>query len=191
MQVLFDFLPLVAFFIAFKLGGIYVATGVITASVALVSGYRLARGQKLTTLQILSAVLMLALGGLTLLLHDDRFILWKPTTYYWLVSGGLLGSLVMSKAPVLQQLIGAEIVLSRQRWVRLTWAWVLTFATLGGLNLFVAFNYSRDTWVNFKFVLLGISFVFFIVQGVWIALRAENLAEPADTSVPEKSSAPQ
>lgn len=191
MQVLFEFLPLIAFFAAFKLSGnIYVATAVIVTAVALQVAYRLIRGQKLTTLQKASAVLMLALGGLTLLLHDDRFLLWKPTGYFWLVGIGLIVGQLVSKEPPLSMLLGTEIKLARERWRTLTWVWVVFFALLGTLNLYVAFNYSRETWVNFKvFGMTGIMLVFMVLQGWWMIQHAQD-GEPASLESSDKPSTP-
>jgi intracellular septation protein len=189
MQILFDFLPLVAFFIAYKLAGIYVATAVIIASVGLMIVYRKLRGETITQLQKLSAGLLLAFGGLTLILQDERFILWKPTVFYWLVAVALLTSLVMKTEPVLQKLMGDGLKLPRQSWVGMTWAWVALFAVQGGLNLFVAYNYSRDTWVMFKFVALGISVVFMFVVMLWITMRAENLEVPTTAEATDKPGA--
>jgi intracellular septation protein len=191
MQILFDFLPLVAFFIAYKLAGIYVATAVIIVSVFLMIAYRKLRGEKITQMQKLSAGLLLAFGGLTLILQDDRFILWKPTVFYWLVAGALLASLVMKTEPVLQKLMGDGLTLPKQSWIGMTWAWVALFAVQGGLNLFVAYNYSRDAWVMFKFVALGISMVFMFVVMLWIAMRAENLPVPSTAEATDKSGASQ
>jgi intracellular septation protein len=191
MQILFDLLPLLAFFIAYKFADIYVATAVIVVSVFLVLGYRLLRKEKITTLQKLSAGLLLALGGLTLILHDDRFILWKPTVYYWLVSGGLLASLIMSREPVLRQILGEGINVPKELWNRVTWIWAVGFAALGVLNLYIAFNYSRDTWVISKFVLLGLFMAMVFATVFWIVLRAEQLEAASGTPAPDKSGAPQ
>ena len=177
MAFLFELSPLIAFFVAYRLWGIYVATGVIIGAVALQVGYRVIRKEKLTTLQKGSAAALLALGGLTLLLHDDRFILWKPTIFYWGVSIGLmLGHFVTGK-PVVEKLLGDNFKLSHDRWVLLSWIWVGVFALLGVLNLFIAFNFSRDTWVAFKFVLLAIFVVFMFVQVWWIVVRWNGIEE--------------
>lgn len=181
MQVLFEFLPLIAFFATFKLSGdIYVATAVIVAAVVLQVGYRLVRGQKLTTLQKASAAMMLALGGLTLLLHDDRFLLWKPTGYFWLVAVGLVIGQLFAKEPPLSMLMGTEVKMPRERWRQLTWVWVVFFAVMGAVNLYVAFNYSRETWVNFKvFGFTGVLLVFSLAQGWWMIQHAEDSATAA------------
>jgi len=177
MQILFELAPLVAFFIAYKIAGIFVATGVIVAAVCLQVGYRLARRQKLTPLQIGSSVLLLVFGGLTLALRDDRFILWKPTLYYWLVATALVGGHLITGRPVVEKLLGGDIVLSHQRWTRLSFAWIAVFLVLGCLNLYVAFNYSRDTWVVSKFVLLAFLMIFVMVQMWWIVVKWNGFPE--------------
>jgi intracellular septation protein len=179
MAFLFELSPLIAFFIAYKFAGIYVATAVITAAVVLQVAYRLARKQQLTTLQKGSAVILLALGGLTLLLHDDRFILWKPTVFYWAVALGLIAGHLITGQPMVEKLMGDNFKLSHERWSRLSWIWSGMFALLGGLNLFVAFNYSRDTWVMFKFVLLGLFFLFVMAQAWWIVVRWQGFEDTA------------
>lgn len=185
MSFLFELSPLIAFFIAYRLGGMYVATGVITAAVVLQVGYRLARRQKLTALQKASAVILLALGGLTLLLHDDRFILWKPTVFYWAVAIGLIGGHLITGRPMVEKLIGDNFTLSPERWSRLSWIWAAVFLLLGSLNLFVAYNFSRDAWVVFKFVLIGLFFAFVLVQTWWIIVPWQGVAEPpAEPSEP-------
>jgi len=177
MAFLFELFPLIAFFIAYRIGGIYVATAAITIAVVLQVGYRLARRQKLTPLQKASAVILLAMGGLTLLLHDDSFIRWKPTIYYWLVATALIVGQLITGQPMLEKVIGDSFKLSHERWTRLSWIWAGVFGLLGVLNLYVAYNYSLDTWVTFKFVLLGLFFLFLIAQGWWIVARWQGLDE--------------
>ena len=177
MQIIFELAPLVAFFIAYKIAGIYVATAVIVAAVVLQVGYRLARRQKLTPLQIGSSILLLVFGGLTLALRDDRFILWKPTMYYWLVASALIGGHVITGRPVVEKLLEGDIVLSHERWTRLSFAWISVFLVLGCLNLYIAFNYSRDTWVISKFVLIALFMVFVMVQMWWIVVKWNGFPE--------------
>jgi len=177
MSFLFELFPLIAFFVAYKIGGIYAATAAISIAVVLQVGYRLARRHQLTPLQKASAVILLALGGLTLLLHDDRFIVWKPTVYYWLVAATLIIGQLVTGQPMLEKVIGDSFKLSHERWTKLSWIWASVFAVLGVLNLLVAYNFSRDTWVTFKFVLLGLFFLFVVVQGWWIIERWQGLDE--------------
>jgi intracellular septation protein len=177
MSFLFELFPLIAFFIAYRIGGIYVATATITIAVVLQVGYRLVRKHKLTPLQKASAVILLALGGLTLLLHDDRFIVWKPTVYYWLVATTLIVGQLVTGQPMLEKVIGDSFKLSHERWTKLSRLWAAVFVVLGVLNLLVAYNFSRDTWVTFKFVLLGLFFLFVVGQGWWIIERWQGLDE--------------
>jgi intracellular septation protein len=183
MAFLFELLPLLAFVIAFKLWGIYVATAVITAAVVLQMGLRLLLRMPINTVHKASAVIMLAMGGLTLGLHDDRFILWKPTIFYWAVALGLgIGQLIMGK-PILEMLVGNQFKLSEERWRRLTWVWIAMLTLLGILNLIFAYNFSRDFWVNAKLGLYGLFVLFAIAQTFWIVMRwngieADELEEP-------------
>lgn len=177
MQILFELFPLLAFFVAYKLAGIYVATAVIVIAVGVQVGYRLIRRHKLTHLQIGSAALLLVFGGLTLALHDDRFILWKPTLFYWLVALVLIGGHLITGKPIVEKLLQGEITLSHERWVRLSYAWIAMFFALGCLNLYIAFNYPRDTWVISKFVLLGLFLVFLMIQMYWIVVKWNGLPE--------------
>ena len=188
MSFLFELSPLIAFFIAYRLWGIYVATGVIVGAVVLQVAYRLLRKERLTALQKGSAAVLIALGGLTLILQDERFILWKPTIFYWAVAATLLGGYLLTGKPLVEKLIGDAFKLSHERWVRLSWIWIVFFALLGFLNLYVAYNYTRDTWVIFKFVLLGIFMVFFFIQAWWIVVRWHGLAD-APGENPETSRA--
>ena len=181
MQILFELMPLVAFFVAYKFAGIYVATAVIVIAVCLQVGYRLVRRQKLTTLQIGSVALLLVFGGLTLALHDDRFIIWKPTLYYWLVASALIGGHLLTGRPVVQKLLEGDIKLSHERWTKLSYAWIVVFLLLGALNIYIAYNFSRDTWVMSKFVLIGLFMVFVMIQMYWIVVKWNGMPEPATT----------
>jgi intracellular septation protein len=177
MQILFELMPLVAFFVAYKFADIYVATAVIVVAVCLQVGYRLVRGHKLTPLQIGSAALLLVFGGLTLALHDDRFILWKPTLYYWLVATALIGGHLITGRPIVEKLLEGDIRLSEERWSRLSYAWIAVFVVLGCLNLYIAYTYTRDTWVASKFVLIALFMVFVMVQMWWIVVKWHGLPE--------------
>ncbi len=104
MQFLFELAPVIAFFIAYKLGGIYVATATIMVAMAVMLAVDYLRTRRISTMHGLSAVLVFVFGAATLILHDKRFIQWKPTVFYWLVSVCLLGSMWIGKQPLLQRL---------------------------------------------------------------------------------------
>src|SRR5690349_11813587 len=109
MQSLLDLAPLAAFLVAYKLGGIYVATAVLMASMAVLLIVDYARTRKVSTMHAISAVLVFLFGAATLILHDQRFIQWKPTVLFWLLSVALLGSMWIGKEPLVQRLLGRAL----------------------------------------------------------------------------------
>lgn len=186
MQLLFDFLPIIAFFVAFKVAdSMYVATAVlIVASIVQVSVHWL-RTRRINRMHLVSAGLALVFGGLTLAVHDTAFIKWKFTIVQWLFAAAFLASMWrrFSDRPLVQRMIGAsgnDIPLSDSQWRRLNGTWVAFFALMGAANL-VAFRYlDDDGWVNFKlYGTLGLTMLFVLGQGFWIASRMEKRDEPA------------
>jgi len=170
MKLLLDFLPIAVFFAAFKLFDIWVATGVaIAATVAQIAWLRYSTG-KVEPMQWLSLGVIVLFGGATLLAHNDTFIKWKPTVLYWLMGGALaVGQLVFRKN-LLKSLMGAQMTLPDAAWRSLTWSWTTFFAAMGVINLWVAFHYDLDTWVNFKlFGGLGLMVLFVIGQAVYLS----------------------
>lgn len=165
MKFLFDLFPVILFFIAFKFFGIYVATAIaIIATIAQIIYCKIRHG-KVEKMLLLSGAIIVLFGGATLLLKDPTFIQWKPTILYWLFSAGLvISQLFFHKNPI-RAMMEKQITLPNAIWTKLNLAWATLFLALGFLNLYVAFNYSQDTWVNFKlFGITGIMFVFIILQ---------------------------
>jgi intracellular septation protein len=177
MQLLFDLLPVVLFFVAYKLAGIYVATAVLIVGVLAQTLISWIRHRKVSPMLLTSAVLVLVFGGLTLLVHDAVFIKWKPTIVNWLFAAAFLGSQFMKGPTIVQRLMGEQMKLdSPALWTRLNLMWVVFFVVVGALNLYVAFNFSESTWVNFKlFGLMGLTLVFALAQGLWLARKADQL----------------
>jgi len=130
-----------------------------------------------------SAVLVLVFGGLTLLIHDATFIKWKPTIVNLLFAGAFVASQFMRGPTIVQRLMGENLQLKPESlWTRLNLMWVAFFLVCAALNLYVAYNYSEDTWVNFKlFGLMGLTIVFALGQGFWLARHMER-AEAADAA---------
>jgi intracellular septation protein len=119
---------------------------------------------------LISGVIITVFGGATLLLKDPTFIQWKPSILYWLFAAGLLGAQLLFNKNPMRSMMGKQIQLPDAVWSKLNIAWAMLFVALGFLNLYVAFNYSQDTWVNFKlFGITGIMFVFIIVQTLFIS----------------------
>jgi len=180
MQLLFDFLPIIAFFIAYKVADIYVATLVLIVAVLVQSGIQWIRKRKLNAMHLISAGLVLVFGGLTLAIHDKSFIMWKPTIVNWLFAAGFLASQsrILGGKPLVQRLMGsaeAGIELADSSWRHLNLMWVGYFVVLGIANLYVFRNFDEETWVNFKlFGMLGLTLVFVIAQGMWVASRTRQ-----------------
>lgn len=172
MQLLFDFFPVIAFFVAYKLADIYVATGVIIAAVVIQVGIQWYRHRKVSPMTLISGALVLVFGTITLLVHDKTFIQWKPTVLNWLFGAGFLVSQFFGEQPVIQRLMGANLSLERPLWIKLNLMWVAFFFVMGALNLYVAFSFDESTWVNFKlFGMLGLTMVFALLQGVWLSSK--------------------
>ena len=170
MKMFMDFFPIALFFIAFKLGGIYVATGVAMAATLLQIGWLYFRHGKVEPMQWVSLAIITLFGGATLLTHDETFIKWKPTILYWLMGGVLLGGQVLFKRNLLMKIMSAQLNLPDPIWLRLLFAWVAFFAVMGVVNLWVAFNFDTDTWVNYKlFGGMGLMIVFVLLQAMYLS----------------------
>lgn len=170
MKFLFDLFPVILFFVAFKFYGIFTATAVaIVATIAQIIYVKIRHG-KVDNMLLMSGVIITVFGGATLLLKDPTFIQWKPSILYWLFAVGLLSAQwLFSKNPI-RQLMEKQIQLPDSVWSKLNFAWAMLFTALGFLNLYVAFNYSQDTWVDFKlFGITGIMFGFIILQTLLIS----------------------
>ena len=167
MKFLFDLLPILLFFVAFKFGGIYIATAVsIIASILQIS-WLLLRGQKVDTMMWISLAIIVVLGGATLISHNDTFIKWKPTALYWIFALVLLISPVLFKKNIIRSMLADKITLPDSMWRNLNLSWVLFFIVMGVVNRYVALTYSTDTWVNFKlFGSTAMLFIFIIGQGI-------------------------
>lgn len=178
MKLLFDFFPILLFFIAYKFYGIYVATGVaMVACVLQVAGYWV-KNRRFETLHIITLVSILVFGGATLLLHNPLFIKWKPTVIYWIFAGVLFFTQFTGKRPLFQGLMEEKIILPKTTWTKLNASWAIYFIILGAANLFVAYFFSTNAWVNFKlFGTLGCTLLFAAVQGIYIAKHVQNNPE--------------
>ncbi|HEX9773789.1 MAG TPA: septation protein A [Steroidobacteraceae bacterium] len=175
MQLLFDLLPVIAFFVAYKLTDIYVATGVLIVGVMVQTAVSLIRHRKVSPMLLTSAALVLVFGGLTLLVHDSTFIKWKPTIVNALFAIAFGLSQFMRGPTIIQRMLGENLKLDDASWRRLNMMWIGFFVFAGAANLYVAYNFDEATWVNFKlFGLMGLTLVFVLLQGLWIARRTES-----------------
>ncbi len=167
MKFLFDIFPVVLFFVAYKFADIYVATGVAIAATFAQIGWLWFRGRKIDTMLWVSLGIIVVFGGLTLALHDETFIKWKPTVLYWLFAAGLALSHLVFKKNLIRVMMEKNMSLPEPIWSKLNLSWVGFFAIMGVLNLYFAYRFSTDTWVNFKlFGGLGLMLVFVVAQGL-------------------------
>lgn len=171
MKLLFDLFPVFLFFIAYKMYDIYVATGVIIVATIIQVSYLYARHKRVEKIHLITLGLIVLLGGATLLLHDERFIAWKPTIVNWGFALVFLAShYVMGNKPIVRRMMDAMIELPDQIWIRLSYLWIGFFVFSGLINLWVYYNFSLDAWVNFKlFGLMGLTFAFILLQGLYIS----------------------
>lgn len=177
MKLLFDFFPVLLFFICYKFYGIYYATALaMAASVFQVLFFRI-KHQHYDKLHLISLSLILVLGGATLFFHDPWFIKWKPTGIYWLSSLVFLGSNFIGKKTIIQKMLDNNISLPQKIWKRLNTAWAMYFICMGGLNLYVAYYYNTDFWVNFKlFGGVGCMLIFVFIQAIYLTKHSSEIS---------------
>jgi intracellular septation protein len=132
--------------------------------------------RKVAAMQLVTLAILIIFGGLTLFLHDEQFIKWKPTVINWLFGGGFLASQFLGTKTVIERLMGANLTLPKPVWRRLNLGWVCFFFAMGGANLYVMSHFDRDTWVNFKlFGMLGLTVVFVVIQALYLS---RHMTEP-------------
>jgi intracellular septation protein len=204
MKLLFDLFPVILFFVAYKLGNsfpheagqlaatwlggliasgkgseaqapILLATAVaILASITQV-GWLLARGRRVEPMLWVSLGVIVVFGGATIWLNDETFIKWKPSILYLLFAGALVAGRLLWRRNFVRTLLGQQIELPDPVWDKLLWIWSGFFALLAAANLFVAYRFSTDTWVNFKlFGLMGLTLAFVIGIGIWLSQHVKE-----------------
>ncbi|MDR2924958.1 MAG: septation protein A [Azoarcus sp.] len=194
MKILFDLLPVIFFFAAYKIAGIFpdeahglvtnwlagdipasqapilIATFVTIVATALQIGIVWLKHRKVDRMLWISLVVISLLGGATLAFHDPAFIQWKPTALYWLFALVLFGSDMIFRRNLIRRMLEGQIRLPDPIWLRLNLAWSLFFVILGALNIYVAYRFSEETWVNFKlFGCTALVFVFALSQGLYLS----------------------
>jgi intracellular septation protein len=184
MQVLLDFLPVVAFVVAYWLSDFHTAVLVIMAAVVLQVAVTLLIRRTVSRIALISAALVVVLGGISLLLKSELVFKWKPTILNWALAIVFLGSQYVGEKPIVQRLLQSaskeEIALTSHDWRSLNLMWVAFFLLSGAANLYVAYNFPENVWVNFKlFGLLGLTVVFILLQAAWLARREGGASRSA------------
>ena len=183
MKFLFDLFPVLCFFAVYWLSDIYVATvAAIAATIGQVAWLKL-RKRRVEPMLWDSLALIVVFGGLTLILQDKRFIMWKPTVLYWCFAVALAVSATVFHRNLIRSMLAKEVRLPDPVWAVLNWSWVGFFAVMGIVNLYVAFNYEEATWVKFKLIGgTGLMLLFVLGQAVFLARHLEE--KPAQEEKP-------
>ena len=176
MQAVVDFLPLIAFAVAYWLGGMHIAIATIMAAISLQVLITWLVKRTVSRMLMASAALVVVLGGISLLLNNDLIFKWKPTVLNWAFAAVFLGSGYIGDRTVAQRILESvskdEFKLSQTDWRQLNLMWVGFFLVSGAANIFVAYRFSEPVWVNFKlFGLTGMTLVFAVIQGLWLNRR--------------------
>ncbi len=173
LNLLYDFIPVLLFFIAFKWYGIYVATTVGIIATAIQVIVTALWKKKLDRNQCITLVVFLVFGGMTLYFHNPIFVKWKPSIVFWIFGLIFLSSHFIGKKVIIQRMMEHMLeghTLPAAIWKRINLSWALFFLTLGTVNIFVAYYFSTDTWVNFKFYgILGLLLFFSVLQAICLS----------------------
>jgi intracellular septation protein len=178
MKFFIDLLPVILFFVAFKMYDIFVATAVAIGATLAMIIYAKIRHGKIEKMLLVNGAIISVLGGVTLLLHDKTYIMWKPTVLYWLMAVVLLVSNLFFKKNFIQQMMGKMILAPKPVWDKVNLVWAGFLVALGFLNLYVAFNYSENTWVNFK--LFGVTSMLFLFMVAHTFVLRKYLIDPGE-----------
>ncbi len=176
MKLLLDFLPIIIFFGVYKYtGDIILATAVLIPATLLQMLYTWLKEHKIEKMQLVTLIMVILLGGATVAFQDKTFIQWKPTIVNWLFAAAFLGSQFIGSKTILERIMSSNIELPSPVWRTLNIAWVAFFVFLGVINLVVAYQFSEETWVNFKlFGMLGLTIVFIILQGLYMSRHMQD-----------------
>jgi len=192
MKQILELIPLILFFITFKMDGetlqllnfsyqfdgIYSATAVLMAATAIqVVLTRLITGKVEKQLLWLFGIIVVA-GSATLILRNDIFIMWKPTVFNWGLALVLLGGMFLGKKSLLEKMLGQQIQLPAAAWLRLNQVWIANFLIVGSLNLYVAYNFSQDAWVNYKlYSSIGFTLLLMIITMIIVVPHIKDKAD--------------
>lgn len=169
MKQLLEFIPVILFFIAFKLYDIYVATAVVIIATIIQVAFTWFKYKKVQAMQWITLGLILIMGGATIYLQNEQFIKWKLTIIEWLFGIAFLGSQFIGKKPFIQRMLGGSLELPALAWKKLNALWAVFFIAVGFINIYVMQNYNTNDWVTFKtFIVPALMLFFIVVQLIFI-----------------------
>ena len=169
-KFLFDLLPIILFFVAYKFYDIFTATAVAIIATLLQITYVFIKNKTVEKVLLFNGAMITILGGLTILLQDKMFIMWKPSIIYWCFSIALLFSNYVLNKNLVRMMLGKQVELKDRFWSVINLNTSIFFSLRGFINLYVAYNFSEDTWVNFKlFGLTGLLLVYMILMTLYIS----------------------
>ncbi|MFZ8943175.1 MAG: septation protein A [Methylophilaceae bacterium] len=170
MKFFYDLLPVILFFVSYKIYDIFIATAVAIAATLVQILYMYFKKGSVDRMLLFNGAMITVLGGLTIMLQDKAFIMWKPSLIYWAFAIILLCSNRFFGKNLIKLAMGAQIQLKDWLWSKLNFFSSLFFVFLGFINLYVAYNFSENTWVNFKlFGLTALLFLFFICLAIYVS----------------------
>ncbi|OGT89463.1 MAG: septation protein A [Gammaproteobacteria bacterium RIFOXYA12_FULL_61_12] len=176
MQLLAAFFPILLFFAFYKAYGIFAATAAAMVAALAQTLWHWVKHGKLEKMHLVTLVMLVVLGGLTLAFQDPTFIKWKPTLVNWLFGFAFLLSPLFGGKVLTERMMSHAVELPAPVWRQLNLAWALFFLSVGSINLYVAYNFDEETWVNFKlFGLLGLTFAFLIAQSFYMARHIKEV----------------
>ncbi len=208
MKLLFDFFPIILFFVSYFqatflientfIGDLidpnmqkHVAAVVIATAIAIIANFfqvawNWLKNKRAEKMHLFSFALFFFLGGITIILGDPFYLMWKPTVLNWLFAAVFFGSFFIGEKTLIERAMGSQIELPEQVWTRLNFAWITFFLVSGAANLYVAFYYEldmdeatrMDNWVSFKlFGLMGLTILFVILQAIYLARYMQDVDE--------------
>ena len=176
MKLRLDFFPIIIFFGVYKYtDDIIMATAILIPATIIQILYTWIKEHKIEKMQLVTLALVIVMGGATVVFQDKTFIQWKPTVVNWLFGIAFLGSQFIGAKTIIERIMSGNIELPGHAWKTLNLAWVFFFLAMGVINLIVAYNFSEETWVNFKlFGMLGLTIVFIVIQGLYMSKYIKN-----------------
>lgn len=187
MKFLFDFFPVLLFFITFKshddpIKGMVTATGVLILATLFQVGFNWLRHRKIEKMHVITLTLVLVFGGATIYFKEPGYLIWKVTIANWLFALVFFSSHFIGHKPIIKRMMDHMIQLPESVWTKLSFSWIIFFTLLGTINLFIGFNYDFDTWVDFKFYgLMGLTLVFTILQSIFISKYMKETTQDEDS----------